>query len=135
MRLLMSALCDRAEDTPSGKLRLDGVFQDLYAPGFPASQDRMMLALVLEWGSSDEGRYDFRIDVRGPDSIVALSITGYSEVSPRPKGRPPPRTRLIMPLEDVVFPVPGRYHFDLTVKGMSLGGPTLYVILAQADDS
>lgn len=128
MRLLASALCDHASASQDGKLDVRGIFHDLYAPGFPAQQGRMMLVLALEWGQQDSGRYSFRVDVRGPDGELTLSIDGYSEVSPRPEDRPPPRTRLIMPLENVVFPTPGRYEFDVKVKGEVLPGPTLYLV-------
>ena len=131
MRLLTAALCDRANESASGKLDLQGVFHDLYAPGFPAKQDRMTLVLVLEWDRGDQGRYDFRVDVKGPDGNLSLSVQGYSEVSKRPASRPPPRTRLVMPLEDVVFPVPGPYEFE--VKGRSLPGPTLYLTESEPD--
>lgn len=128
MRLLTSAVCDHAAATPDGKLNLHGVFHDLYAPGFPARQDRMTLVLSLEWDRSDAGRHAFRVDVRGPDGRPTLTVEGQSEVSPRPADRAPPRTQLVMPLEDVVFPVPGRYEFDVTVKGNVLAGPTLHLM-------
>lgn len=128
MRLLASALCDHAADSPSGKLDLQGVFHDLYAPGFPAQQGRMMLVLVLEWDRGDDGRYDFRIDVKDPSGKPSLSVDGYSQVISRPADRPPPRTRLVMPLENVVFTVPGPYEFELTVKGRRIPGPTLYLV-------
>jgi len=128
MKVLTSALCDHAADSASGKLDLKGVFHDLYAPGFPARQGRMILVLVLEWDRGDDGRYDFRIDVRDPAGNLTLSVDGYSEVSPRPADRPPPRTRLVMPLEDVVFPVQGTYEFDIKVKGQLLRGPTLHLV-------
>lgn len=127
MRILSAAVCDHASATPDGKLDVHGVFHDLYAPGFPARQDRMTLVLVLEWGRSDSGRYSFRVDVRGPEGKPTLTIEGHSEVSPRPADRPPPRTRVILPLEDVVFPSPGRYEFRITAKGRTLRGPVLYL--------
>lgn len=128
MRILTSAVCDHASSTPDGKLNLHGVFHDLYAPGFPARQDRMTLVLALEWDSSDSGRHSFRVDVRGPDGRPTLTVEGQSEVTPRPADRPPPRTQLVMPLEDVVFPVPGRYEFDVRVKGNVHAGPTLHLM-------
>lgn len=128
VRLLASALCDHAAATPQGKLDVHGVFHDLYAKGFPARQDRMFLVLVLEWDSADSGRYAFRVDVAGPDGKPALTVEGQSEVTPRPAGRPPPRTRLAMPLEDVVFPTPGRYEFKVKTKGRTFDGPVLYLV-------
>lgn len=133
MRLLASALCDHAGESSSGKLDLQGIFHDLYAPGFPAQQGRMMLVLALEWDHGDSGRYDFRVDVKGPGGTPSLSVDGYSEVTPRPTDRPPPRTRLVMPLENVVFPVPGRYDFEVRVKGKVLEGPVLYLMETEAD--
>ena len=128
MRVLTSALCDHAAPTPEGKLHLHGVFHDLYAPGFPARQDRMTLVLTLEWDRADEGRHSFRIDVRDPDGRPTLTVQGESEVTPAPKGRPPARTPLVLPLEDVVFPVPGRYEFEVRVKGHVFSGPTLFLV-------
>lgn len=128
MRLLVAAVCDRAAASPDGKLDLSGVFHDLYAPGFPAKQDRMTLVLSIEWSRGDQGRYSFRVHVKGSDGKPTLSVEGHSDVEPRPRDRPPPRTRLVMPLENVVFPAPGRYVFEVQVKGKSFAGPVLYLI-------
>lgn len=132
MRILAAAVCDHASATPGGKLDLHGIFHDLYAPGFPARQDRMTLVLVLEWERSDSGRFSFRVDVRGPGGQPTLTVEGQSEVSPRPADRPPPRTRVILPLENVVFPSPGRYEFRITAKGRTLRGPVLYLTGTEA---
>ena len=134
MRILASSLCDHAATTPDGKLDQHGIFHDLYAPGFPARQHRMTLVLVLEWDRGDSGRYTFRVDATGPGRRPILTVEGQSEVTPRPADRPPPRTRLALPLEDVVFPVPGRYEFRITAKGRTLRGPVLYLIEAPPDD-
>lgn len=128
MRLLASALCDHAVAGDDGKLDMRGVFHDLYAPGFPARQERMFLVLAVEWDRIDEGRYAFRVDVTGPDGRPTLTVEGESHVTARPADRPPPRTRLVMPLEKVVFRVPGQYDFHVTLKGRTLQGPTLYLM-------
>ncbi len=127
MKLLASALCDHATATRDGKLDVHGIFLDLYAPGFPARQAHMTLVLVLEWDREDAGRYAFQVNVRSPTGKPTLTVEGHSEVKPRPGDRPPPRTRLVMPLKDIVFPVPGRYEFDVKAKGNTLPGPTLYL--------
>lgn len=128
MRILASAVCDHAAASQDGKLDVHGIFHDLYSAGFPARQDRMTLVLSLEWDRSDSGRYTFRVDVRGPGGKPTLTVEGDSEVTPRPSDRPPPRTRLVMPLKDVVFPEPGRYDFRVTAKGRTMRGPVLYLI-------
>ena len=128
MRILTAALCDRVTTAPDGKLDLRGVFHDLYAHGFPARQDAMTLVLVLEWDRDDHGRHNFRVDVRDPEGRPTLTLEGQSEVTPAPAGRPPARTQLVMPIEDVVFPMPGRYALDVKVKGRTLAGPSLHLV-------
>lgn len=113
---------------PDGKMDVEGVFNDLVAPGFPAKQERMVLVATIEWDRGDEGRNKFKVELTGPDGRPSLTIDGHTDVDPRPADRPPPRTRLILPLEDVVFPQPGRYAFDLKVKGRKLRGPTLFLM-------
>jgi hypothetical protein len=133
MKILSAAICDHAGTGEHGKLDMHGVFYDLYAPGFPAKQARMTLVLVVEWDRGDSGRYQFRVDLTGPDGQIALSVDGHSEVDDPDPTRPPPRTHLLMPLDDVVFPVPGEYRFDVKLKGSTFPGPTLY--LTEAPDA
>ena len=134
MRLLTSALCDAAGASQSGKLDIQGVFHDLYAPGFPAKQDKMVLVLVVEWDREDHGRFNFRVDVNGPDGKPTISVNGYSDVQERPEDRPPARTRLVMPLDDIVFPIPGLYEFSVKIKGKEFEGPSLYLIEMSEDE-
>jgi len=121
-------LCDDAEEDPAGKLDAKGIFHDLLAPGFPAVQERMVLVLVIEWARKDEGRYSFKAELVGPDGAVVLTVDGHSDVEARPPERPLARTRLVMPLEKVVFPKPGRYHLRIIVKGKRFRGPSLYLM-------
>ncbi|HSG08101.1 MAG TPA: hypothetical protein VLA36_07080 [Longimicrobiales bacterium] len=130
MQLLLALVCDEAGLNPEGKLDVHGVFNDLYAPGFPAKQDRMVLALVVEWDREDQGRFRFRVDLEDDTGKPTLSVEGYSDVDARPADRPPPRTRLVMPLEEVVFPRPGAYTFRLSMKGQTLQGPSIYLVEA-----
>ena len=133
MQLLLALVCDDARLNPEGKLDVHGVFNDLYAPGFPARQDHMVLALVVEWDREDEGRHRFRVDLADPSGKPTLTVEGYTDVDRRPDDRPPPRTRLLMPLEEVVFPQPGEYTFRIRVKGRELCGPSLYLV--EADEA
>lgn len=128
MELQFALVCDHAQTTEEGKLDIHGAFNDLYAPGFPAKQDRMVLVLTLEWGRDDDGRNLFRVELIDPLSRPTLTVEGETEVDRRPADRPPPRTRLILPLEEVIFPVPGRYTFQVKVKGRTLPGPALYLV-------
>ena len=51
--------CDKALNRPDGKLNIEGVFNELYAPGFPARQDHVVLAGTIEWDRADEGQQPF----------------------------------------------------------------------------
>lgn len=128
MELLLGLVCDDARTTPEGKLDVEGVFNDLYAPGFPAKQDRMVLVLAVEWDREDEGRFQFRVDLVGPPDKPSLTVDGHTDVDRRPPDRPPARTRLVMPLEEVVFPEPGRYRFQVRMKGQTFQGPSLHLV-------
>jgi hypothetical protein len=120
-------LCDDAGENPEGKLDVKGILHDLLAPGFPAMQERMVFVLVIEWGRKDQGRYNLKAELVGPDGGVVLTVDGHSDVEARPPGRPPARTRLIMPLEKVVFPTPGKYFLRVIVKGERFRGPSLHL--------
>lgn len=130
MQLLLAVICDDAQLNAEGKLDVRGIFNDLYAPGFPAKQDHMTLVLVVEWDREDEGRYRFRVDLRSPGGKPILSVDGHSDVDRRPADRPPPRTRLVMPLDEVIFPQPGAYDFQVTMKGQAFTGPSIYLVEA-----
>lgn len=128
MELQLALVCDHANATDEGKLDVHGIFNDLYAPAFPAIQDQMVLVLAVEWSRSDSGRYLFRVELVDPDGKPTLSIDGHTEVDSRSDDRPPARTRLVLPLEKVVFPGPGAYRFKVQLKGSWHEGPSLHLI-------
>jgi hypothetical protein len=128
MHVQLALLCEDARMRPDGKMDVVGVFNDLAARGFPATQDHMVLVTTIEWQSGDEGRNAFRVDLVAPDGRPSLTVDGHTDVQPSVPGLPPPRTRLILPLEGVVFPNPGRYSFEIRVKGRKLRGPSLFLI-------
>jgi len=101
------------------------------APGFPAKQERMVLVTTIEWDRGDEGRIKFKVELVGPEGRPSLTVDGHTDVDARTGDRPPPRTRLVLPLEDVVFPRPGRYDFEIRVKGKKLRGPSLFLMEAE----
>lgn len=115
MDLILSLACEFARARPDGRLDVRGAFNELQAPGFPAAQDRMTVVFVMEWGPSEHGRHAFTADLVDEDDRKVLTIEGHTDVQPRPpaEGRAPPQTRLIMELERVIFPHPGRYRFIL----------------------
>ncbi len=117
MRVLYALICEEASAREDGRLDARGVFHQLYAPGFPAQQDRMVVAIALEWNGGEQGRRDFRIDLLDPARSPTLTINGHTDVGSREPHSGPPQTRLVMPLDGVVFPSPGTYLFQLHVGG------------------
>jgi hypothetical protein len=115
VKLLYALLCEDARARADGRLDVDGIFHQLYAPGFPAQQDRLVLAMAVEWGPYETGRIDFKIDLLDPTDSPSLTINGHTDVAPQVRGEAPPVTRLVMPLENIVFPQAGTYEFELQV--------------------
>ena len=132
MELIMALMCEDARTNPDGKLDIHGVFNDLFAPGFPARQPRMVLVMGIEWDRNDDGRYKFLVDLEDSTGRPVLTLDGHTDVDRRSPERPPARTRLIMPLEQVVFPKPGAYRCVLRLNGVRLQGPALHVILTES---
>lgn len=108
-------LCEDAQPRNDGRVDVHGIFTQLYAPGFPARQDRMVLVAAVEWEPVERGQIPFTIDLLDPDRSPVGTISGTSEVKDLPDVAGPPQTRLVMPLDGVVFPAEGTYEFELKV--------------------
>jgi hypothetical protein len=117
MELTLGLLCEEARDRPDGKFDVIGVFNELSAPGFPAVQDRMTALFVLEWAAEEAGTQEFRAELTAASGQRIVTIDGTTEVPPRDRDRPAAQTRLALPLEQIVFPNAGRYHFDVVAGG------------------
>lgn len=128
MRLILSLACDDAEARPDGKLDIHGVFNELNAPGFPAAQDRMTVVFVMEWERDVRGSVPFRADLVDEQGQKVLTIQGHTEVHAPAASGAPATTRLVMPLERVVFPHPGAYRFVLSARGREVEGIPLHLV-------
>jgi len=128
VRVLYALNCEHAENREDGRLDVHGIFHQLYAPGFPAKQDQMVLALAIEWDIEEPGRREFKIDMMDPSGSPALTISGHTDVTPRTEDESPPQTRLVMPMEGVVFPVAGTYLFELQVGDAAFQLAPLHLI-------
>ncbi len=115
MRVLYAVLCEHADERHDGRIDIEGIFHQLYAPGFPAQQDRVTLAVVIEWDAGERGQVHFSIDMLDPSRAPALSIGGHTEVAEQQLDQGPPQTRVLMPIDRIIFPVEGTYLFELVV--------------------
>lgn len=127
MELILAVACDEARTRPDGKLDVVGIFNELSASGFPASQEQMTVVFVLEWPRGDAGRKPIRSDLVDEEGKKVLTIQGHTDVDERSVSQAPAQTRLIMPLENVVFPHAGEYHFELTADGETKRALSLFV--------
>ncbi len=132
MKLLLSLACEDARERPDGRLDFHGVFDRLQAPGFPAAQDRMTVVFVMEWSPSERGRKAFQADLLDGADRKVLTITGHTDVAPASDEPERPRTRLLMPLENVVFPHAGHYRFVVRFESESLEAFSLHLSQAPA---
>ena len=127
MELTLALVCDEARERADGRLDVNGIFDELSAPGFPALQKRMTVVFVMQWGADEAGSQAFRADLIGDDETSVLTIEGGTEVPLQSSRAAPPRTRLVLPVENVVFPRPGRYRFQLVAGGDMHPGCALHL--------
>ncbi|HUF49558.1 MAG TPA: hypothetical protein VMN60_01915 [Longimicrobiales bacterium] len=127
MILRLATVCEAARERPDGRVDLIGVFNELSATGFPAVQDRMTVVFIVEWEPGESGRLPLRADMIDEQGRKLLTIQGHTEVDEQGTERAPAQTRLIMPLEKVVFPVAGRYRFELVAGGDAADACSFFV--------
>jgi len=127
MQLILALACDDARVRPDGKLDVMGIFNELSAPGFPAAQERMTVVFVIQWDRHESGRMPLRADLVDEADRPILTIQGHTDVDARPQDRAPAQTRLVLPLQEVVFPAPGTYRFELRVGATRLPAFSLFV--------
>ncbi len=120
--------CTNAGVGPDGKLSIHGIFNELRAPDFPARQDEMVLVGIVEWQRNLEGRIPFTVDLNDPAGISIFSIEGHTDVEARPPSKAPAKTQLILPLKNVMFPVPGHYRVRININGTDLPGPSMHLL-------
>jgi hypothetical protein len=128
VKVLYALLCEHAQERGDGRLDAHGVFHQLYAPAFPARQDRLTLAVAVEWEPAERGRIPFSIELVDASQTPVLSITGHTDVAEQQPLQGPPQTRLVMPLDDVVFPGEGTFMFEWVAGAERLRLTPLHLI-------
>ena len=123
--------CNQASVGPDGKLSLQGVMNELYAPAFPATQERLFLAGIIEWQRADEGKKEFLIHLKDPDGLAIFTIEGHTDVDSRPATRAPAVTLLVLPMEKLVFEAAGEYQVEITIAGQQFNGPKMYLMKSE----
>lgn len=124
--MLKAFFCDAAH-TEQGKLHLHGIYNELLAEGFPARHDRLLLCALLEWPHHTEGRREFIVDLLDPGAQSVFTVEGHTDIGARDPTRAPAQTHLILPLQQVVFPVAGCYRAVFRIEGEQQGETCLYL--------
>lgn len=114
MRVRYTLLCEDAHFGEDGRLDVRGVYNVLYAPGFPAAHD-VVLVMAVEWDADEEGQKEFRVDILDPARSPTGTVAVQTEVIPTGEVGLPPQTLLRADLHDTRFPTAGTYLFELTM--------------------
>ena len=120
--------CTDANTGPDGKLNIHGVFHELHASDFPARQDHMVLAGIVEWNRHEHGRIPFRMDLTDPAGMSIFTIEGHTDVESLPQSKVPAKTQFMLPMTNVMFPAPGRYQMRIDFNGAEMAGPSMYLL-------
>ncbi|MGQ0563421.1 MAG: DUF6941 family protein [Gemmatimonadota bacterium] len=127
MNLVLAIACDRAEVGADGKLNAEGIYNELSAPDFPAAHPSLTVVLVIEWELQDAGEQPIRADLIDPDGEMVITIQGHTDVELAPDNEVPPQTRMVLPLENVVFRQPGRYRLRVQAGTTTVEALPLYL--------
>jgi hypothetical protein len=115
-------ICDQASRDPkSGKITLSGIFEVIWAPGFPVRHE--MLSVYIKMTDA-AGTYPFILTLI---NLEDGGVIGTGQATFRAKDRMEP-VELIFNLKDLVFPKAGLYEFQVHADGLYLCGKTLSVL-------
>lgn len=127
MNLVLAIACDRAEVAADGKLNVEGIYNELSAPDFPAAHPALTVVLVIEWEMHEVGEQPIRADLIDPDGNMAVTIQGHTDVELAPDNEVPPQTRIVLPLENVVFQKPGKHFLRVQAGSQTVDALPLYI--------
>jgi hypothetical protein len=115
MDVTLAVLADGANVTQDGKLNILGVFHALGAQSYPATHPQMYLVVCFEATRSEEGKNKkVEIQLADDDGQKLFAVEAAVLV---PQGAPGQRIRMnqILALNNVRFPKPGDYVFNILV--------------------
>jgi hypothetical protein len=127
MRVALALLADGANVTREGKLNLLGIFDTIFARGFPVMHPLMQLVLRFEAEPAEAGtRRDLEVQFLAPDGHALFRLPGAVAVQQRTVGDSV-RIDQIVTLTNVQLEQPGRYRFEVRVDGALAATAALHV--------
>lgn len=119
MEVDLALLADAATVDGSGKLNILGIFDRLGTQAFPTRHPRLSLVLRFSAGVHEVGKHDVGIVLKAPDGKEVVRIDGEMNLAAGPLGvSGGVLVPHILNMDGLVFPVPGRYAFDVIVDGV-----------------
>jgi len=118
MEVDLALLADAATIDASGKLNILGVFDRIATATFPAQHPHMVLILRFTAGFGEIGPHKVEISMTDPGGHRIVQLDGDMQLGPGRAGvTEGMKVPHVLHLEGLVFPTPGRYHFDVRVDG------------------
>jgi hypothetical protein len=117
VQLALALLADHANFSREGKLNLLGIFDTIYASGFPTTHGHMQLVMRLEADAAEAGTtHEVEVQLVARDGRVLFRLPGATTVA---RGEPGEsvRTDSIVNLANLAFESPGRYAFNVLIDG------------------
>jgi hypothetical protein len=119
MEVDLALLADAATIDGSGKLNILGIFDRLSTSSFPTRHPRLSLVLRFSAGLDEVGKHEVAIQLVAPDGKQLVRIDGEMNLAPGPRGV---GGAVLVPhvlnMDGLVFPIGGRYAFDVRVDGV-----------------
>lgn len=119
MEIDLALLADAATIDASGKLNILGIFDRIQSASFPARHGRVSLVLRFSGGMDEAGEHEVAIRLVGPDGEEVVGLDGTLQLAPGPGAAGGAiRVPHVLNLDGLVFPMEGRYTFEIRVDGV-----------------
>lgn len=130
MQLEFAFLADAAQATPDGKFSvIGGGFNVIYAPQFPALHSTLSIVIKLHVTKAEVGQeHNLRVELLNPLNATAMPPLGAKFTPTSNKDHPdwPITAQFAINLAGLIFEMPGKYTFRLSVDNVQLGTLPLY---------
>ncbi|MEW6725117.1 MAG: hypothetical protein AB1331_09490 [Bacillota bacterium] len=113
MQIRHALLCDAANASSNGNLNALGIFNTIVARRFPATHPAMTVVVQLELHRWETGPHSLRVELVDADGRPVLTpMEADSNTGPENL-----ITNYIFQLNNLTFPSPGDYAFEILVDG------------------
>lgn len=116
MEVPIFLVADCANISDNGKLNIMGIFQTIYAPGFPIMHPKLVLILKLVPEFDEYGvEHDVRIELVDGDGKLVFRLDFQVKFGVPVEGKKP-ETIQILELNGIGFKHPGKFQIVLFIK-------------------